>query len=81
LQHDRRHQERALIWLEGVLRACAPGTGLAEAESAFSRTPRPCQWLTAPSSINSIPAASKAATSLKSESMLPRTIVTLDSMR
>jgi hypothetical protein len=62
-----------------MLRGCAPGTGLAEAEQAFSRTPRP--WLTASSSINSIPAASKAATSLKSESMLPRTIVTLDSMR
>jgi hypothetical protein len=81
LQHDRRHQERALVWLDGVLRARARGTGLAEAESAFNRAPRPCEWLAAPSSVNSIPAASKAATSLKSESTLPRTIVALDSIR
>jgi hypothetical protein len=41
---------------------------LAESEFTFSRTPRPSELLTAPSSIISIPAASNAAISLTRES-------------
>src|SRR5689334_1254317 len=55
-------------------------SGTAEAV-CFSLTPRPCEWLAAPSSISSIPTASKAAISLTSESTLQRTIVSLASIR
>ena len=81
LQEDGRHYVRALVLPDVLLSGRVPGRGLAQPAIAFSRTPRPCDWLAAPSSIISTPAASNAAISLTSESTLPRTIVSLDSMR
>jgi hypothetical protein len=74
---DLGNHVRILVPLD----AASSRAALAEPGMTFNRTPRPCELLTAPSSIISIPAASKAAISLTSESTLPRTIVSLASMR
>src|SRR5439155_15788643 len=54
-QNNSRHYLRALVLLDALLSDRAPRWALAESESSFSRTPRPCELLTAPSSIISIP--------------------------
>src|SRR6266581_3094453 len=81
LQSDGRHHVRTLVLPDALLSDRVPGRVLAEPELTLSRTPRPSELLTAPSPIISIPAASNAAISLTSESTLPRTIVSLASMR
>src|SRR3954470_17152043 len=74
LQGDGRHYLRALAPLDVLFSARSP-------EPALSRTPRPPPSLFAPSSINSMPASSSAVISFTSESTLPRTMVSLASMR
>src|SRR6266849_10232601 len=79
--NDSRTHVRALVPLGALFSDRVPGTVFAELRAIFSRTPRPCAELTAPSSIISIPASFNAAINLTSESTLPRTIVSLASMR
>ena len=74
LQGDGRHYLRALAPLNVLFSARSP-------EPAMSRTPRPPPSLFAPSSINSMPASSSAVISFTSKSTLPRTIVSLASIR
>src|SRR5207253_351390 len=78
---ERRNHVRVLVPSDGLFSDRVPERVLAEGDASFSRTPRPCEWLAAPSSIISMPAASKTAISLTSESTLPRTMVSLASMR
>src|SRR5450432_185124 len=79
--NDSRTHVRALVPPGALFSDRVPGTVFAELRSIFSRTPRPRAELTAPSSIISIPASLNAAINLTSESTLPRTIVSLASMR
>src|SRR6266849_1882608 len=81
LQNDGRNHARALVPPGVLFPDRASTAALVEPDLILSRTPRPCELLTAPSPIISIPAASNAAISLTSESTLPRTIVSLASMR
>jgi hypothetical protein len=78
---DREGSDHGRVLVLPVARDRACARASAALDPNFSRTPRPCALLTAPSSIISIPAASNAAISLTSESTLPRTIVSLASMR
>src|SRR5205823_8301535 len=81
LQNDSRNHVPALVPPDALFPDRASTEVLAEPDLILSRTPRPCELLTAPSSIISMPAASNAVISLTSESTLPRTIVSLASMR
>jgi hypothetical protein len=72
---------RVLVPLDDLFSDRASRRALADPDAIFNRTPRPLALLGTPSSIISIPAASKAAINLTNESTLPRTIVPLASMR